>query len=142
MGLVKANKELKARKLRREKMSVRLERISDLLMPQHIKSEGMPWDLDPIAEDRVTHNPDSEEDTRVLLQLKILRRNDAGKDHAVTVEFDSGKTDCVTICDELQKGAGKLSLTRKEIQMLHYVVRECHTIAAMAQGGASDDSPF
>lgn len=121
-------------------MSVRLERISDLLMPQHIKSEGMPWDLDPIPEDRVTHNPDSEEDTRVLLQLKILRRNDAGKDHAMTVEYDSGKTDCVTICDELQKGAGKLNLSFKQVQMLHYVVRECRTIASMAKGGHDDIS--
>ena len=140
MGLVKANRELKARKLRREKMSVRLDRISDLLMPQHIKSEGMPWDLDPIPEDRVTHNPDSEEDTRVLLQLQILRRNDAGKDHAVTVEYDSGKEDCVTICDNLQKGAGKLSLTRKEIKMINYMVRECHVIASMAQGRHDDIS--
>lgn len=121
-------------------MSVRLERISDLLMPQHIKSEGMPWDLDPIPEDRVTHNPDSEEDTRVLLQLKILRRNDAGKDHAMTVEYDSGKADCVTICDQLQKGAGKLNLSFKQVQMLHYVVRECRTIASMAQGGHDDIS--
>lgn len=121
-------------------MSARLDRISDLLMP-HTKTEGMPWDLDPMPVDRVTHNTASEEDTRVLLSLKILRRNDAGKDHAMTVEYDSGKTDCITICDELQKGAGKLNLSRKDIQMLHYVVRECHTIASMARGEAND-SPF
>lgn len=121
-------------------MSVRLDRISDLLMAP-TKTEGMPWDLDPIPDDRVTHNPDSEEDTRVILQLKILRRNDAGKDQAMTVEFDSGKTDSVTICDELQKGAGKLNLSFKQVQLLHYVVRECHTIASIAKG-ENNDSPF
>lgn len=127
-------------------MSLKLGSIPDHWAP--IKEEGRMVYFDHTAPshikdiDRVTEHQNSDEEARVLLQLKILRRNDAGKDHAVTVEFDSGKTDCVTICDELQKGAGKLSLTRKEIQMLHYVVRECHTIAAMAQGGASDDSPF
>ena len=129
-------------------------------MSLKIKSAAEHWDHIPIKEegglvyvdhmapshikdiDRVTRNPDSEEETRVLLQLKILRRNDAGKDHSMIVDFDSGKADCITICDELQKGAGKLSLTIKEINMLHYVVRECHAIASMAQGGGNNDSPF
>jgi hypothetical protein len=95
---------------------VGLKTISDLEMPS-----------------RVAEQEDSNEDTRVVLQLKILRRNDAGADHGLTLEYDSGKSDAVTIIDNLQKGAGKLSLTANDMRLISYAVGECKTIARIAR---------
>lgn len=109
-------------------MAVRLDRISDLML-------DTPY--------RVTHDPGSNEEVRVMLQLKILRRNDAGKDHTLTLEYDSGKADGVTIIDELQKGAGKLNLTRHELGLISYAVNECEIIVARAQARESEErGPF
>ena len=110
-------------------MALKLDAIEDLLM------RGSPY--------RVTHDPGSNEEVRVMLQLKILRRNDAGKDRTLTLEYDSGKADGVTIIDELQKGAGKLNLTRHELGLISYAVNECEIIVARAQARESEErGPF